>query len=473
MTLNVKLIALIIIPLSITAAPKYPFPQKNPKYPFGIVPTTVDHAKVQKAYEDFMKLYEESSDGKLARIKHDQLDTTVSEGIAYGMILMVYMDNEQNNTQAKFDKLWAYYKKFSNKNGLMNWRIRNFSTVIGANSATDAELDAAVGLMQAYKQWGNDKYLNDARALIDSISKWEVNKNGLLTPGDSWDSQKNPSYFSTGALQLFKKVSTFDWDKVITNSYALLKKSQNATTGLVPNWCNENGDPIAPTSYDQNRGNYTYDATRTPWRVAWAHSWYGHQDAKDICTKIASWISTKTANKPDSIVDGYKLDGTETGGYNNATFVGPFACAGMVDAAHQEWLDKSFAHLAAMPEKVYYQVSLKILTLLYLSGNMPDFWTEATAVHDGKPVSVGKTTLLSKTVSLSEKAAISFSLSQNSMVDIRLHNLKGELVSVVARKVFASGNNAVTLSSSIPAGTYLVKMSTDAGVCSSRLSFVR
>jgi hypothetical protein len=146
---------------------------------------------------------------------------------------------------------------------------------------------------------------------------------------------------------------------------------------LVPNWCNENGDPIAPTSYDQNRGNYTYDATRTPWRVAWAHSWYGHQDAKDICTKIASWISTKTANKPDSIVDGYKLDGTETGGYNNATFVGPFACAGMVDAAHQEWLDKSFAHLAAMPEKVYYQVSLKILTLLYLSGNMPDFWTES------------------------------------------------------------------------------------------------
>jgi hypothetical protein len=59
------------------------------------------------------------------------------------------------------------------------------------------------------------------------------------------------------------------------------------------------------------------------------------------------------------------------------------------------------------------------------------------------------------------------------MVDIRLHNLKGELVSVVARKVFASGNNAVTLSSSIPAGTYLVKMSTDAGACSSRLSFVR
>jgi endo-1,4-beta-D-glucanase Y len=101
-----------------------------------------------------------------------------------------------------------YYKKFSNKNGLMNWRIRNFSTVTGANSATDAELDAAVGLLQAYKQWGDDKYLNDARALIDSISKWEVNKNGLLTPGDSWDSQKKPFLLQYRCTPAFKKVST-------------------------------------------------------------------------------------------------------------------------------------------------------------------------------------------------------------------------------------------------------------------------
>ena len=37
----------------------------------------------------------------------------------------------------------------------MNWKISGFSqpTSDGRNSATDAELDAAVALMQAYKQW--------------------------------------------------------------------------------------------------------------------------------------------------------------------------------------------------------------------------------------------------------------------------------------------------------------------------------
>lgn len=467
-----KLIALIILPISIFAVPKYPFPQKNAKYPYGIVPTSVDPAKVQKAYEDFMKLYSESGD--LARIKHDDTSNTVSEGIGYGLMIQVYMDNEQNNTQPKFDKIWAYYKKYLDTKGLMNWKIKGFSGVAtdGKNSATDAELDAAVGLMQAYKQWGDEKYLTDARTLIDSIAKYEVNINGYLKPGDSWDTEKNPSYFSTAALQLFKNASSFDWDKVITSSYSLIKKTQNSTTGLIPNWCSETGTPSS-SSFDANRGNYTYDATRTPWRLAWAYSWYGHQDSKDICTKIVSWISSTTTNDPRNVVDGYKLDGTETGGYANATFVGPFACAGMVDATHQEWVDKCFTYLSSKAESVYYQVSLKILTLLYLSGNMPDFWSQTTSVQDGKNKLPGKSALLSKTVSLSSNTNLSFALSQSGVVKIQLYSLRGELQTVVANGAFPSGNSTIPLNSAISTGTYLIKMVTEAGEYSSRISFIR
>ena len=95
----------------------------------------------------------------------------------------------------------------------MNWNISGFSqpTSDGRNSATDAELDAAVALMQAYKQWGDEKYLNDAKTLISKIAAEEVNANGYLKPGDSWDTEKNISYFSTAALTLFKQVSDFDW----------------------------------------------------------------------------------------------------------------------------------------------------------------------------------------------------------------------------------------------------------------------
>lgn len=367
------LTALIFFPSVLYAAPNFPFPQSG-VYPYGNMPSTIDNNLVQETYEDFMELYEEQGD--LARIKHDEQENTVSEGIAYGMMITVYMDNETNNTQPKFDRLWNYYKKFSGSVGeMMSWRIKGFEGVanpmMDQNAATDAELDAAVALLQAYKQWGDETYLADARELLGKMAEHEVNENGYLKPGDSWDNEKNVSYFSTGALELFKVASDFDWERVIQNSYSLIKKVQNSATGLVPDWCSENGTPSGGS-----RGNYYYDATRTPWRIAWAYSWYGHQDAKDICTKIASWITTKTGGDPSNIVTGYLLDGTENSEWHNATFVGPFVCAGMVDAAHQEWVDNGFVYLASLEESVYYQLSLKMLTMLYLSGNMPNFWTE-------------------------------------------------------------------------------------------------
>ena len=70
--------------------------------------TNYGWSTVQAAYNIFVtKYYEESGDK--ARIKWDVPTQTVSEGIGYGMIVMVYMDNAANNTQAKFDKLWNTY----------------------------------------------------------------------------------------------------------------------------------------------------------------------------------------------------------------------------------------------------------------------------------------------------------------------------------------------------------------------------
>jgi endo-1,4-beta-D-glucanase Y len=64
---------------------------------------------------------------------------------------MVYMDNATNNTQAKFDKLWKYYNSFLDAKGLMNWKINGFTSANQMNAATDAELDVAIGLLEAYK----------------------------------------------------------------------------------------------------------------------------------------------------------------------------------------------------------------------------------------------------------------------------------------------------------------------------------
>ncbi|MBN1757010.1 MAG: hypothetical protein JW863_01750 [Chitinispirillaceae bacterium] len=369
-----RIIASLIVltcSVSLIAAPQYPFPQ-NVSYTYGIVPSSIKSDRVQAAYKDFIdRFYEESPDKSMARIRWDNAAQTVSEGIGYGMLIMVYMDNATNNTKDKFDKLWKYYNSFLNGNGLMNWKIDGFNNVSGMNAATDAEVDVAVALLQANKQWGDQKYLDDARALIDKIWNHEVNGNGYLKPGDSWDTKKNPSYFSTAALESFKQAGSQDWGKVIGNSYSLIKKVQHQTTGLIPDWCQEDGS---------TGDGYHYDAARTPWRMAWGYLWYGHDDAKEICSKLADWLMTSTGGNAASVVDGYNLDGSKTSEWLTSTFLGAFACAGMVDARHQTWLDNAYRVQDSLidVQESYFNTSLKVIYLLLLSGNMPDFWNPPT-----------------------------------------------------------------------------------------------
>ena len=88
-----------------------------------------------------------AADGANFRVRRPEAsDDTVSEGIGYGMLIAVNM-----NDKPLFDGLWGYWKAHAaaNTNGvLMNWKIPG-----GDNSATDADEDAAFALVQASKQW--------------------------------------------------------------------------------------------------------------------------------------------------------------------------------------------------------------------------------------------------------------------------------------------------------------------------------
>jgi hypothetical protein len=48
----------------------------------------------------------------------------VSEGIAYGMMLAAYVDDQDT-----FDALWLYAKEFEDEHGLMYWYIDPTGTV--------------------------------------------------------------------------------------------------------------------------------------------------------------------------------------------------------------------------------------------------------------------------------------------------------------------------------------------------------
>lgn len=66
---------------------------------------------------------------------------------------------------------------------------------------------------------------------------------------------------------------------------------------------------------------------------------------------INAWIRAKTANDPEAITSGWKLDGTDTPGtnYRSMAFVAPFGVGAMVDAANQAWLNDVWDLVVATP----------------------------------------------------------------------------------------------------------------------------
>ena len=351
------------------AQPTYPFPQ-NYKYPYGQIYTaagTTVQTTIQGLYNSWKSTYyAEGTIGGVAcgRIKFIQPGQsgalTVSEGIAYGMLIFVYMDNTSNSTQDEFNKLWAYYQKNSNGNGVMNWKVDGFTGNVAAgtgnaNGATDADIDVATALLLAHKQWGSAgavNYLTAAKTLINQIYMTEVDGNKLLKPGDAFNDYANPSYYITNATTLFGKVEVAQgwqasdrWAAVTQACYNIMKTARNGTSGLVPDWCNTpSGSSISGIISDKFESYYLYDAIRIPWRMAEAYAWYGHADAKDIASKSTAW-AIANYNDPASIWDGYLLPGqvfnnptgnanfTNLGKNHNPCFSGGLSIGSMVDPA--------------------------------------------------------------------------------------------------------------------------------------------
>jgi len=394
----VKRLFLIVLAMasSVLAAAKYPFPY-NADYAYGIRPplksTTNDD--IQAVYEDWLtNYYSDCSDGS-ARVKWTDPAAsaagcsadggcTVSEGIGYGMMILVYMDNGANNTQAKFDKLLKYYKKFPDSKGLMKWLIDGCNSAKKDGGATDSEMDVIFALIMANKQWGNASYLTDAQDLLGKVWNSEVDQGAkLLKPGSLWtQSVFNPSYFATGALRIFQKIdAAHDWKGVADNSLALIKKNQNSSTGLVSDWCNSGG-----ASQDVNgsgTGKFGYDAARTPWRVTLDYLWYGTAAAKEINAPITKWARSMTTNNPGRIRADYKQDGTTSvTTWTNALYTGALTTPGMSDTG-MTWITQGMRYLFQADGQNYYNSSWKLLYELTMSGNFQNFAETVKPMNTG------------------------------------------------------------------------------------------
>ncbi len=370
----------------------FPFPQ-NIKGNHCILPTAYDNEKVRTAYQQWKDttITSEGAGGFLRVKKPDSgtvIGSTVSEGIGYGMILAVYM-----NDQPLFDNLWKYEQSHLDGNGLMHWEIGpdGKTTSGGSGAATDGDEDMAWALVMADKQWGgkgtlSETYLATAQKLIGLIWTHEVDQSRgyMLKPGDQWGNVDitNPSYFAPAYYRVFGQVTdkVSDWDKVIAGNYDILEKSLNAASGnasngLVPAWCNSSGVPVE--AYSGAPKHFQNDSTRTPFRVGQDYCYFGEPRAKSYLDKITSFYVGVGVSK---IVDGYALDGTPrpekaTNGLQPASFVGPAGVGAMSDTKYQPFLDEAYAAVATLKltaGTIYYQKSWTALSLLMMTGNFAD-----------------------------------------------------------------------------------------------------
>ena len=371
----------------------FPFPQNrqssNCSYP------NYRNSDVKAAFEKW-KADTVTADGangflRVKRPKEPSLEpnSTVSEGIAYGMLIAVYMGD-----QSLFDGLWKYEQTCLGKNGLMDWYMLADGKERGPNgsgAASDADEDMAWALLMADRQWGGkgslgDSYSNIAKKQIELVYNHEIQDDKLLKPGDGWGGwgTVNPSYFAPSYYRAFAKASGNDkWNQVLQTSYEVLEKSVNSANGnlnngLVPAWCSSDGvpnggafqnGPASPT-------HYQYDSCRTPFRIGLDYCQNGETRAQSYVAKTSQFFAGIGAKQ---IVDGYNLDGTprpEFQGGQSAAFVGPATVGAMSSASFKPFLQEGYDNVATMNLVVggqYYDESWSVLSLLMLSGNFLDY----------------------------------------------------------------------------------------------------
>jgi endo-1,4-beta-D-glucanase Y len=355
-----------------TAGAKYPYPQGHASLHCTYPIYNTD--KVATAYTNWKTKFFQG--GRVIRPENG--NDTVSEGIAYGMLIGVYM-----NDKALFDALWTYAQGKRDGNGLMNWHLDTNGGVVEGGGATDADEDMAYALLQASVQWGGD-YATAASTLITAIWNHEVESgSNVLKPGDNFggSSETDPSYFAPSYYRAFAKATpSLGWAAVVESSYGILGNASGAD-GLVPNWVSSSGAGVAGPATDGSGPYFGYDACRTPFRIAMDYCGTGEPRAKTYLDKLVNFYNTAGGARLAALKDGYTTTGANPpgalGDYSaGMAFYGPGGVAAMdgsIPAVASGVYTSLTLNTATTTSAsfTYFHGSWGTLSLLAMSGN---FW---------------------------------------------------------------------------------------------------
>lgn len=238
------------------------------------------------AGRDFLDRYVER-DGRVVR--RDEGGDVVSEGQAYGMLIAVAVGDK-----TRFENIWEWTKaNLRRPDGLLSWRWAD-GQVTDANSASDADLDAARALLLAGNRFGDRTLTDEGRTLGDQILRLETVEAGTTTPppGDAvpagrwivgsgpitvagnWATAPphavDPGYFSPRSVQALEQASGDAQWADINRTQRVLAWQLSGPGQLPPDWAvvDDAGHAVPTGPPAGGAPQFGLDAARLPIRYA-------------------------------------------------------------------------------------------------------------------------------------------------------------------------------------------------------------
>ena len=451
------LVSLLLLSQNYSTAQNRPFPQ-NVNYPYGFRTTLISPDAIQNYYNSWKNIFLIKCND-MYRIGTEDLNRTISESIGYGMLLTAYHGDKEY-----FDGLFDFYKskRTDNAYGLMAWEV-TCDGITDPGSATDGDLDVAFALIVAYNQWGGN-YLEEAKNILSILKTYYFVKCGrgyyTMKPGGQFGgcNLTDLSYYTPGYFRVFEEVTGDSfWGTAAEHSYVLLQNGANDTTGLVPDWMSFDGIPGG----SGRTGYYHYDAARTPWRFSLDYIWNGNSDAEAWCTKVTNFAASIGAS---SIVDGYDLDGTPRGQYNNSAFVGGFAVGAMCNS--RAIVDEFAGRLLQLNNSIsagqYFNTSLKNIYMLVLTGNFWNPVAEATDIKEKVSLPVGYKLEQNYPNPFNPVTKINYAVPHKTHVKLEVYDILGNDITTLVNEEKQAGIYEVDfMPTYLSSGLYFYRLKAD------------
>jgi endoglucanase len=366
----------------------YPFGSQLTAYVAGIKPTVAtqesQNAVIRKQYDKWKaEGVQDRCGGAVVVFKPEY--ATVSEGAGYGMLLSVVMAGYDGEARTLFDKLFQVVRTHpaysTNQPALMDWRLNaDCSSAGGGWNAMDGDLDIAMALLMADRQWGSDGAVNyraEALKTIAAIKSWNMSPAGFTKGLPNANNNRTSDYMITHFKAFKRATGDAFWDLASDRAFDLLNLMQNKfapATGLIPDFVINTGTNPEPSTGFIGDGNamegfYYWNACRLPWRLASDYVTSGDERSKQVTTRMMNFFEKSTGGQPGLIQAGYKLDGTGLSNYAAPSFIGPATAGAMVDPKFQPFLNNLWTFSTDHPAQGYYDTELQLLSLIVVSGN--------------------------------------------------------------------------------------------------------